>query len=217
MKKTLSIISLLLMAAALGGCQFNRQVKGSGTMKLDKRTVPAFSAVKISGAFEVEIVAQKEQSLEIEGDDNLLSLVKTEVSNGVLHISTESGFSTKHKISVRISVPTLDGVDTSGACDIVATNVKSDEFKIDASGAGTLQVSGETKKLDVDISGAGEVDAKDLHAQFVDINSSGAAKADVYATEELTADVSGAGNVNYYGDPKVVNEDKSGAGSISKR
>lgn len=217
MKKAILFLSLMLLA--VGGCKFDSfsKTSGSGTMKLEKRTVPAFAAVDISGAYEVEIVVQKEQSVEIEGDDNLLPLIKTEVKNGVLSITNEKSFSTKHKLRVRISVPSLDGISTSGASDIVASNVKSDDFKIDASGAGRLKISGETKTLDVDISGAGEIDAKELRAQRVTIDSSGAAQADVYASEELNADVSGAGNVNFYGNPKIVKEDSSGAGSISKK
>ena len=217
MKRTILFLSLMLFA--LNGCKlaaFN-STSGSGTMKLEKRDVPAFTAVDISGAYEVEIVVKPEQSLEIEGDDNLLPLIKTEVKNGVLSINNEKGFSTNNKLRVRISVASLDAISTSGASDIVASNVKSSDFKIDASGAGNLQISGETKTLDVDMSGAGELDAKDFHAEKVTIDSSGAAQADVYASQELNADVSGAGNVNYYGNPKNVNEDRSGAGSISKK
>lgn len=217
MKRTILFLSLaLLLLLALNGCKFDRTT-GSGTMKLEKRDVPAFKALDISGAYDVEIVVQKEQSLELEGDDNLLPLIKTEVNNGVLSINNEKSFSTKNKLRVRISVPNLEGISTSGASDIVASDVKSQDFKIDMSGASNLQISGETYKLDVDLSGAGEVDAKDLHARIVSVHSSGAANADVYASEELRADVSGAGNVNYYGDPKTVKEDTSGAGTISKK
>lgn len=217
MKRTILFLSLMLLV--LGGCKFDDFSKksGSGTMKLEKRDVPAFKAVDISGAYEVEILVQPQQSLEVEGDDNLLPLIKTEVKNGVLRINNEESFSTRQKLRVRISVPSLEGIDASGASDIVVSNVKSDDFKIDASGAGKLQISGETKTLEVDMSGAGELDAKAFRAQKVTINSNGAAQADVYASEELNADVSGAGNVNYYGNPKTINEDRSGAGSISKK
>ena len=84
MKKAVLFLSLTMLM--LSGCKFNK-VSGSGAMKLDKRSVPAFKSVDISGAYEVEIVAQKEQSVEIEGDDNLLPLIKTEVKNGVLEIT----------------------------------------------------------------------------------------------------------------------------------
>jgi hypothetical protein len=217
MKATILFLSLIVLT--LSGCRFGGfgKTTGSGTMKLEKRNLPAFNAVEISGAYDVEIVVQKEQSLEVEGDDNLLPLIKTEVKNGVLSINNEHSFSTKHKLRVRISLPSLDGISTSGASDILASDVKSEEFKINASGAGNLQVSGETITLEVEVSGAGEIDAKDLHAKKVIITSSGAAQADVYASEELRANVSGAGNITYYGDPKTVSEDTSGAGSISKK
>jgi hypothetical protein len=216
MKRTLLFLSLTLLL--LSGCHHKfGQATGSGTMKLEKRTVPSFTAVDISGAYNVEIVVQKEPSLEVEGDDNLLPLVTTEVRNGVLEISNSKSYSTKHEMSLRISVPSLDAITSSGASDIIISDVKSDGFKIDVSGAGQLEVSGEAKSLEIKQSGAGDVNAKDLHAAKVNIDSSGAATADVYASEELRASVSGAGRVNYFGDPKTVNKEASGAGSITKR
>ena len=218
MKRTAFFLSLLVLLA-LSGCHFDNfhKTTGSGTMKLEKRNVPAFTAVDISGAYDVEIVVQKEQSLEIEGDDNLLPLIKTEVKNGVLAINNEKGFNTKHTLRVRISVPQLKGISTSGASEIVVANVKSDDFDINTSGAGSLKVAGETKTLALEMSGAGDVDAKELRAAKVTVNSSGASGADVYASEDLRVDASGAGHVNYYGNPKNVSEDVSGAASISKK
>jgi hypothetical protein len=217
MKRTILFLSLVLLVFVSGGCHHFGNVSGSGKMKLEKRDVPAFTAVNVSGAYDVEIVVQKEQSLEIEGDDNLLPLIRTQVKDGVLYIDNEKSFNTKHALRVRISVQEFDGITTSGASEFNVSNVKSDEFNIDASGAGHIEVSGETKTLEVGMSGAVGLDAKDLHAQKVTVKSSGAASADVYATEELRASVSGAGNIDYYGDPKTVSEDASGAGSISKK
>ncbi|HUQ34125.1 MAG TPA: head GIN domain-containing protein [Pyrinomonadaceae bacterium] len=218
MKRIIGFLSIAALLLSVGGCKFGGgHVKGSGAMKLEKREVPTFSSLEISGAYEVEIVAQKEQSLEIEGDDNLLSLIKTEVDDGVLRIYSEKSFNTKNKLRVRIAVQRFNGINTSGASDIAASGIKTDNFDVDASGASNINLAGETQSLRVDMSGAGELDAKELHAQGVRVGISGAARADVYATENLEAHVSGAGNVNYYGDPKNVSEDASGAGSISKK
>lgn len=209
------------MLVALGGCKYLSKsgggATGSGVMKTEKRNVPAFTSVNISGAYDVEIVGQKEPSLEIEGDDNLLPLIKTEVKDGALTIGNDQSLSTRGKLRVRISVPKLDGISTSGASDIIVSNVKSDAFKIDTSGAGSLKIAGETKTLEVKLTGAGEVDAKDLHAERVNITSSGAASVDVYASEELHVNATGAGEVNYYGAPKVVTRDGSGVATITKK
>ena len=218
MKRTAFFLSLLALLA-VSSCHFDNfhKTTGSGTMKLEKRNVPAFTAVNISGAYDVEIVVQKEQSLEIEGDDNLLPLIRTEVKNGVLEINNEKSFNTKHTLRVRISIPQLEGISSSGASEMVVSNVKSDEFKIDTSGAGSLKVAGETKRLALEMSGAGDVDAKELRAEKVTVNSSGAAGAEVFASQDLRVDASGAGHIDYYGNPKNVSEDVSGAASISKK
>ena len=218
MKRIAFFLSPLVLLA-LGGCHFAgfNKTTGSNTMKLEKRSVPAFTAVNISGAYQVEIVAQKEQSLEIEADDNLLPLIRTEVNNGVLEITNEKSYDTKQFPRVLISVPQLAGISTSGASEMVVSNVKSDEFRIDTSGASSIKVVGETKQLALEMSGAGNVDAQELRAERVTVNSSGAASADVYASEDLRIDASGAGHVNYYGNPKHVSEDVSGAASISKQ
>lgn len=215
MKRAILLISVSLFV--LSGCHKFGQKSGSGVMKIEKRTVASFTSVSVSGAYDVEIVVQKDQNVELEGDDNLLPLISTDVRGGVLEVSNSQSLSTRNKLRLRISVPSLEGISSSGASDIVISSVKSEGFGIDISGAGSLRVSGETKTLEMKLSGAGDVDAKDLHAQNVNVHSSGAATADVYATAELRAAVSGAGNVNYYGDPKSVKEDISGAGTLTKR
>lgn len=215
------MIAVLALAAALGGCRGEifrgKGPDGSGKAKIEKRSVGDFKAVNISGAFEVEIVAQRERGVEIEGDDNLLPLVRTEVNDGVLDIFNEKSFSTKNAIRVRISVPQLDAVESSGASDIVVSGVKSDDFSVSTSGAGKVKVSGQARTLALELSGAGEVDAKELRSERVTVNSSGAADATVYASEDLTVSASGAGTVNYYGDPKNVSESVSGGASISRK
>jgi hypothetical protein len=196
---------------------FGDQVVGSGVIKTEKRTVPAFTAVDASGAFEIDIVCQKETSLELEGDDNLLPLVKTEVRGGTLYLKPEKSFSVKKALRVRIAAPNIESLSSSGASSFNVSDVKNEKLKIDTSGASNINLSGETKTLDMDMSGASKVNTEDLHAARVTISMSGAGKANVYASEELNAKVSGAGSVTYSGDPKVVHPEVSGVGSVSKK
>ena len=70
-------------------------VHGSGNVASDKRDLTGFRAVDVGGVFQVEITAQKEFSVEVEGDDNLLPLIKTEVDDGVLKIQTDGKLSPK--------------------------------------------------------------------------------------------------------------------------
>lgn len=192
-------------------------VEGSGRQKSVQREVENFTAVDVSGACDVEIVCQKSLSVEVQGDDNLVQLVKTEVRNGTLYISHEKSFSPKQALRVLIAVPTVESVELSGAGSVRVLNLRNKEFSIDVSGAASVYASGTTEILNIDVSGATDVETKDLHAEIVRIDVSGASNAEVFASKELEAEVSGVGNITYFGNPKVVQQDVSGVGSISKK
>lgn len=217
--KKIALISLF--ALTLTGCHFGHfnmghGIKGSGVRKTETRTLPAFHSVSLSGAFDAEIVCQQEQSLTIEGDDNILPLVTTEVRDGELRVGSDGAYSVNKSVHLKITMPSVDAVQTSGASKIVVTNVRGDNLKVKSSGASTVIASGETASLDINMSGAGKIDARELHAGRVGVDSSGAGHAEVFATEELNATVSGAASVSYYGDPKVLNQKVSGVGSIKR-
>ncbi len=115
-----------------------------------------FNSISTEGAFDIEVVCQKPQSLEIEGDDNVLPLVSTEVSNNVLHIKSLRGYSVSEPITLRISVPDLEGISASGAGNIEVSGIKNEKFGIDTNGAPTIRASGETKLSIIDANGAGK-------------------------------------------------------------
>src|SRR5712692_2201500 len=100
---TLALSSLLLFTGCLG-------VHGSGVRKTEKRDLPAFTSIETSGAFEVEVTCQKPASFEIEADDNLLPLIETEVTGGVLRVTTTKHYSSRGGIVLRIAIPSLESV-----------------------------------------------------------------------------------------------------------
>jgi predicted small secreted protein len=214
------IICLLLLVSFGAGCNFNgfgRGVRGSGNRVTQKRDVPGFVAIEVSGAYEIEITAQKERSLEITGDDNILPLVRTEVRGNVLHIDSSKGFNINRAITLKITVPDLESISTSGASKITASGINNSEMDIDSSGASKIMLAGVTKKLKIGTSGASTIEAKELRAERVDVESNGAGYVSVYATEQLDASANGAARVDYYGDPATVHPEASGAGSVNKK
>jgi len=190
-------------------------VKGSGNIKTETRDLPKFTAVDFGGAIEMEIVAQKTQSVEIETDDNILPLITTEVKGDTLYISNQQKINWHSRVKVRISVEDLNSLDISGASKTVATNIKSDNFKLNVSGASKVKLEGEAASLDADASGASRIEADNFKAAKVSAHASGASKVLVFATESVRAEASGASNVTYSGNPKSVSKNSSGASSIS--
>jgi Putative auto-transporter adhesin, head GIN domain len=189
-------------------------VQGSGNVQTEKRNLTDFNAIEVSGAVEVEVVAQKDFSVEVEADDNLLQFIKTEVRGDTLKISTEKRFSTRSPIRVRISAPDIEDLEVSGASKVSLANVKNDSLRVDSSGASKIKVDGETKNLVVELSGATRLDAENLKTENATIDASGASNATVFVSGDLKTDLSGASNVTYSGNPKNLEKKTSGASSV---
>jgi hypothetical protein len=211
-KKLLPLILLI----SLGTACHHEQVGGSGNIQKEKRETGSFHSISTEGAFDIEVVCQKPQSLELEGDDNILPLISTEVSNNVLHVRSLRGYSVSQPIKLKISVPDLAGVSASGAGTIVVSGLKNEKFEIDANGAPKIRASGETKALSIDANGAGKIDTHKLRAANVQVDSKGVPSVEVYASEELNVTISGPSRVVYDGNA-VVHQTIHGPGKVEKK
>lgn len=222
MKKLGLIVFVIALSIGLffaTGCNVGNlgSVQGSGNAKSEKRNVSGFKQIEAGGAVTLEIDAQKDFSVELEADDNLLPLIKTEVSGDTLKISTEDRISSKTKIIVKISMPELTSLDISGASGAVVSNVKTDSLKLEASGASKIKISGEANNLESGANGASGIDAEGLTVNDADVVASGASNITVSAANNLKADASGASTILYTGEPKNVEPTSSGASSVKKK
>lgn len=190
--------------------------KGSGNIITQNRDVRDFSSIEVGGVFQVEITAQKEFSVQIEGDDNLLPLVETTVENGRLEISTTKRIKASKPIIVRISAPNIEELQASGASKVKIADLKNSALRVDMSGASKADLSGETSELTIDVSGASNVEAEGLNAVTASIEASGASKVAVAVSQDLKSEASGASKITYVGSP-TVSKSTSGASKIVQK
>jgi hypothetical protein len=198
---------IVALTISVAGCHHNRVsgISGSGKRIVQKRDIGSFTSITTEGAFHIEVTCQKEPSLEIEGDDNVLPMVTTEISNNVLHLSNSQNYSVNEPIKIKLSVPNLEGLSVTGAGKIDIKGLNNDTFEIDSKGAPAINVSGTTKTIMIDSSGAGQIDTQNLHASRATVEAKGAAKIELDVAEQLDVTVSGPSSVIYKGDP-VVNK-----------
>jgi putative autotransporter adhesin-like protein len=208
----------LLFPLLVAGCHhgMRAQVKGSGKRVVEKRNISSFTSISTEGAFRIEVTCQKDPGLEVEGDDNVLSLITTDVTNNVLRLRSSKNFSSDEPVKFRISVPNLEGLTVEGAGQIDVNNLNNDKFKIDSEGAAAINVAGKTKLIDIDASGAGKIDTFNLHAARGVVDSKGVAQIDLDVADQLDVTISGASSVYYKGDPKV-NKTINGPGRVERR
>ncbi|WP_430909108.1 head GIN domain-containing protein [Maribacter sp. 2-571] len=240
MKQVLSL-SLIALLSISCTAQWGKKIKGNGKSVNIERSVGEYDAIGVSGWFDVYLVDGNEGNLSLEGEENLLEYLVTEVKNGKLIIKVEKGYQLKPSNwdkGIRITVPvaSIDEVTLSGSGDIVGEKtLKSDRFRTSMSGSGdiTLTVetnemeasmsgsgditlSGQTDNFDVSVSGSGDVKAYDLEASKVDATVSGSADIKITVNKMLRARVSGSGDISYRGNPEKVDTKTSGSGDISK-
>ena len=196
---------------------FNTGIKGSGNSASEKRSIDGFKSVDVGGVFHVDITAGKDFEIEITGDDNLLQYVETRVESGVLKISSSERIKSHKGINVRISAPNIEELDASGASKVNLSGVKNSALTIDTSGASKINLSGETSSLTIDVSGASAIDAQGLKAENATVDASGASRVEVFVTDRLMSEASGASKIAYLGNPSNVEKNSSGASKIYQK
>ena len=238
MKKLLFGAVIILITATSCHDIFGKRIRGNGHIQTESRTSPAFTNIDVSGAIDVYVKQDSLNSIKVETDENLLQFVEAYTEGATLRIHEREGVNLKptRSIKVYVSGPDFKHLEASGACNIYSDNrvngkesididlsgacevkmdLKSPRVTAELSGAGTINLKGETKDFRVKGSGSTDIKCFDLMAENVDVRISGAGDADVFASVKLDVHVSGAGDVKYKGNA-TVNQNVSGAGSVKK-
>jgi hypothetical protein len=238
MKK--SILNLVLFIAGislvlLSSCRLNC-VRGSGNQVSETRKVGDFAKIDVSGEFKVNLKQDSTSSLTIIADDNLLKYIKTSVNGDKLRIYTKKNICGSGELVVNVGIRNLNEVDASGAVEIAsngkintgdlkfnlsgATKLTMDlnaaNVNTEGSGATKINLTGQASSHNIDLSGAGKINAFDFVVGNYNIETSGATKCQINVLNSLSVHTRGASSIQYRGNPKTINNDKSGASSIKK-
>ena len=108
----------------------------------------------------------------------------------------------------------MDAFIIEGAADVDITGIDSDSFLLEIDGAGDVTLEGTCGEVEIEINGAGDIDAEEFECKSVDITINGAGDADVYASESVRAVLNGVGDITVYGNPSRVRPSIHGLGSF---
>lgn len=192
-------------------------IEGSGAVISETRKTSPFRSLKLDGAFVTTIVCGKEQRVVLTGDDNVIPQIKTEVGGDSLYVYSTRAYSTKDLLRLYVYVKELSAVSVSGAHTVTLNGVANASLTIDADGANGLTVTGNTKRLTINLAGGASVAADDLKADWVSIEILGAGNAEIHAASRLDVNITGTGTVTYSGNPKEVARQISGIGNLTQK
>jgi hypothetical protein len=241
----LSLVALPLLLTGCSGLwdftRNGRSIKASDTVVSETREVSGFTGIDMRTVGRVVISQGETESLAVSGSDNVVPLVITSVENGVLVIDMEKDYfvTNMHGANVltfTIGVKDLGALTVSGAGDVKMDGLTASRLKVTMSGAGRIDfsglsldslsltlsgagdvtLSGEASSAAILLSGAGNIDAADFKVQTADIDLQGLGNATLWVTGKLTGSISGAGNIEYYGNP-ATDLKASGLGVFKSR
>lgn len=234
------LILLAMLSLSISSCYYGmgKRVKGNGNVTTTTKTPGSFSGVEQKGSFDIILKTGSANEVQIEAEDNLVPHIDTYVDGNTLVIRTEEGFRLKPTRSIRIVVtaPSFKSIWSYGSGNISANSIISDGEKLElgtkgsgditmqiqvpdvkavSHGSGNIVLSGETRTVDLESAGSGDLKAVDLKAESVSIDIKGSGNASAYASKSLEVEVRGSGDVTYKGNPSIKTDIK-GSGNIRK-
>jgi hypothetical protein len=240
MKKSILILAVILFTANIQAQSWgDKKIKGNGNMTTITRTTDNYDGISCAGSMDYILVEGEEGKITIEGEENLLKYIITEVNDDKLIVKVENGVNLKTSLNktIKIKIPFKDisEVSLAGSGDlwsedtIKASNLEislagSGDVKItvDATsvegslaGSGDLTLKGKTINLEANVAGSGDFHGYDLQADNTEVSIAGSGDAKVVSNESLKARVSGSGDIEYKGNPTKEDTKVNGSGSIS--
>ncbi len=209
-----SYVGKIIIDGEVYGEGDSKVIKGNGVPGKETRDIDAFETLSVSGSIDVYFKQDSKTHLEISADQNLLPILKTQVSGDKLKIYATDSYSPKLPITVQLSGPSLSEVIMDGAGNLELKGIQQSALKLQLNGSGDVKAVGSAKEFAVSINGTSNVKAKDLVSKQANVQIIGSGDVKLTVTDQIKATIVGSGDVHYYGNPKRVEPQIIGSGDI---
>lgn len=233
----IAIVSILATSCHFD-MNFNNGVKGNGNVITEERDVDeSFTVVKASEGLDVYISQENTTTITVEADENIMDLIATDISNGVLRIHCEKNIGRAKSKKIFVNLPKIEKIVSTSGADVYAKetlvvdnlevksnsgadvkiDVEADEVFCSTSSGADIRISGTAESLRAEASSGSDIKAKELEVKSCNASVSSGADIVVYASEKLVAHSSSGGDIHYYGNPSSVSKNKSVSGGVYKK
>jgi hypothetical protein len=193
-------------------------VVGDGKIAQERRTVAAgLTELDMSGPLQVDVRVGAAPSLQVEGDSNLLPLIRTETRGAALRVWIEGSVRSANGLRIVYTTPGLAQISASGSGRLVASGFDGGALTMSKTGSGASQLSGRVGSLNLQMSGSGSVNASALESGNTNLTLSGSGHLNMgqVKADAFNARVNGSGDLLASGTATNVNARVAGSGGIN--
>lgn len=203
--------------------------KGVGKQTTEQRNLNNFQIISIYDPFQVYLIQDTLNKIELEGGENLLSLISSDINNNELIIKNNNkcNWSRSYKksiITLNIHFNMLDSLYIVGECDVFSKDtINFNRMRLNFESTGSLNIKLKGNNLDfwqigngdftlegnvgsyfIGSLGSGNIFSKNLHSHFTYVTARHTANCYIYSDKILEIIELGYGNVYYSGNPDSI-------------
>ncbi|TXD47287.1 head GIN domain-containing protein [Polaribacter sp. IC073] len=241
-KKTLLtalLLTLTFSVSAQSGFGNSEKVKGNGNVVTENRTTENYRGIMVGGSFDVVLIKGREGKITMEGEENIIPFIETEINDGILKINYKknTNIRTTKKLIVTVTFETIESVALGGSGNIscketikanhfnvslggsgnIDLKIDSDTVNSNIGGSGNIELHGSTNKLKGSIAGSGSLKAYDLTTKEITAIIAGSGNISTTVKDKINAKIVGSGSVYYKGNPKHIDSKSVGSGSVVEK
>jgi Putative auto-transporter adhesin, head GIN domain len=227
----LALLPLFLSSCMVVDLQWEQ---GNGVAATEVRSLPAFERVNLEGPVHVIIKTGPAYSAYVTADANLTGYFQTDAFAGTLTIGMASGIQPSVEPEITIVMPELRSLTHNGDAlveiqedgNFPAVNLTlngggtifysgtASTLTATLNGSGTIEMEGYASFLDARVRGNGELHGENLLTGDADVELSGAGMAllDLDYQSTLNLELTGSGQVEWWGAPAQENRRRQGSG-----
>lgn len=224
------------------GCQKPGCIGHIGTIISQERPLPAFTMLTLEDNINFELVQSDTEKIEIEGPENILPNIQTEINGQTLTISNKTDCrwlrDASEKITARVFFKNLVQINYNGSGNVTNLDTLKLGFLgiMSEKGAGNVNLVLQVDRLGMSnfkenagfiLRGSanfcspfsnprGQLTIADLSVKKMSIIYSGLADTYIQVTDTLDATIRYKGNVYYKGNPVITRSDYFSSGRLIK-
>lgn len=243
MLKKITFILLVLTVSLSTNAQNwwgnSKKIKGNGNVVTVNRTTSDYHGIGVGGSFDVVLVKGKEGTITIEGEENIIPYVETEVYGNTLKIKYQknTNIRTTKRLTVTVTYQDINAISLGGSGNVsckgtlntdelktslggsgnISLSVNANEVIANIGGSGNIKLEGTSTDLTCSIAGSGSIKAYALNTENLSATIAGSGSIRTTVHKKIKAKVVGSGSIYYKGNPTNIDSKSVGSGDIIDR